>query len=115
MYGYNDLYNPMLSSYLPNVGQSQPQRQEVVKVNGENGARAYPIGPNSSAWLLDESGRISWLVLTDGAGYKTVEPYDIQPHQKAPAPDYTTLEDRIARLEEFVNGFTDDITASTSK
>ena len=115
MYGYNDLYSPMLSSYLPNVGQPQPQRQEVVKVNGENGARAYPIGPNSSALLLDESGVLVWLVTSDGAGYKSVSAYDITPHQTAPAPDFTSLEDRIKRLEEFVNGFTDDITASTGK
>ena len=113
---YGD-YNPysMLNPYLPQPQQPQPQRQEVVKVNGENGARAYPIGANSSALLLDESGVLVWLVTSDGAGYKSVSAYDITPHQTAPTPDYTSLEDRIKRLEEFVNGFAEDITASTSK
>lgn len=110
MYGYNDLYSPMLSSYLPNPGQNpyqQQPKQEVVKVNGENGARALAMGPNSSAWVLDESGLISWLIVTDGAGYKTVAPYDVTPHQEAPAPDYSTLENRIKRLEETIYVSTD--------
>ncbi len=35
--------------------QAMQQRCEVVTVNGENGAQAYPLAPNSSALLLDES------------------------------------------------------------
>lgn len=86
----------------------QTARQEVVRVNGENGARAYSMGANSSALLLDESGIMIWLVTTDGAGYKTVSAYDIVPHQIEQVPDYSKLENRIAKLEEFINGFTTD-------
>ena len=86
-------------------------RTEVVRVNGRNGAEAYAIGPNSSALLLDESGALVWLVTTDGAGYKTVAPYDISPHQTAPAPDFSSLEDRIKKLEERVNAASDSATA----
>ena len=81
----------------------QPQRTEVVRVNGRGGAETYAIGPNSSALLLDESGTLVWLVTTDGAGYKTISPYDITPHQQAPAPDYSSLEARIKKLEERFN------------
>ena len=67
----NPYINPygMGQTYTPPVF---PQNAQVVKVNGENGARAYQIGPNSSALLLDESGALVWLCTTDGAGYKTV-------------------------------------------
>ena len=109
MYDYtqNPLYNPTMNPYLPQAhAQLAQPRQEVVKVNGEPGARAFPIGANSSALLLDISGTIVWLVTTDGAGYKTVAPFDITPHQEAPAPDFTSLESRIARLEEKINGTT---------
>ena len=82
----------------------QAPQSQVVRVNGENGARAYQIGANSSALLLDESGAMVWLVTTDGAGYKTVAPYDIVPHQSAPAPDFSALETRVQRLEEMING-----------
>lgn len=106
-YTQNPLYNPTMNPYLPQAHSQLAQpRQEVVKVNGEPGARAYPMGPNSSALLLDVSGAIVWAVTTDGAGYKTVAPYDIAPHQEAPAPDFGSLEARIARLEEKINGGT---------
>ena len=103
----NPLYNPMINPYLTPQGQyAQQPRQEVVKVNGENGARAFPLGANSSAMLLDTSGTLVWLVTSDGAGYKTVTPFDITPHQEAPAPDFGSLEARITRLEEKINGNT---------
>lgn len=96
--------NPYINPYgMPQMIQ-QPQPAQVVRVNGENGARAYQIGANSSALLLDESGLMVWLVTSDGAGYKTVSAYDITPHQAAPAPDFSSLEGRIKRLEEIVNG-----------
>lgn len=106
MYDYtNPLYNPTMNPYLPQAHSQLAQpRQEVVKVNGEPGAWAYPMGPNSSALLLDVSGQIVWAVTTDGAGYKTVAPYDIAPHQEATTPDFGSLEARIARLEEKING-----------
>ena len=98
----NPLYNPMVNPYL-GMQPFQRPKQEVVKVNGENGARAFPMSANSSALLLDESGTIVWLVTTDGAGYKSVSPFDISPHEQAPEPDYGNLESRIKRLEEMIS------------
>ena len=111
MYPYFNPYGGMVQPY-----QSQPAQptSQVVKVNGENGARAYQLGANSSALLLDESGLLVWLVMSDGAGYKTVTAYDITPHEAIPAPDFGSLENRIKRLEEIVNG-TSRNTANVSK
>lgn len=112
MYGDfgNPLYNQHINPYMQygqNPYQQQP-KQDVIKVNGENGARAFQIGANSSALLLDESGEIVWLVVTDGAGYKSVMPYDITPHKAAPTPDFHTLEQRISRLEDTINAYASD-------
>ena len=104
--------NPMMNPYggfQPFQQQIQPAvmqaaQQQVVRVSGENGAKTYQIGPNSSAILLDESGLLIWLVTSDGAGYKTVQAYDIAPHKEKPAPDYGSLECRIKRLEDMING-----------
>ena len=117
----NNYVSPYLNPYAqyPNYQQQMtPQypQEQVKKVNGENGARAFPLGANSSAWILDENGLISWLIVSDSAGYKTVTPYDITPHQQAKAPDYSTLESRIARLEGLVNEqYTTDSTAIKRK
>lgn len=93
--------NPFMLQYQ--FPQYQQPAQQVTRVNGRNGADAYSIGANSSALLLDESGTMVWLITTDGAGYKTVVPYDITPHQAAPAPDFATLEQRIKRLEDMIH------------
>ena len=118
VYEYNPYLNPYLNMYQQNQQPQMQQmpKQEVVKVNGENGARAYPLGANSSALLLDESGTMVWLAVSDGAGYRTVSAYDITPHQTAPAQDYSSLESRITRLEEMLNnGNTADTTATRRK
>ena len=118
MYG-DALYNPLINPYLNNgISQNpyhQQPKQEVIKVNGEGGARAFPIGPNSSALLLDVSGELVWLVVTDGAGYKSIMPYDITPHKGAEAPDFSTLEQRIERLEEKVNANTSNIATARNE
>ena len=116
MSGYNNPFiNPygygqqMPGQYMqPGIQQQQPvmqmPQQQVVRVNGENGARSYQIGANSSAMLLDESGEIVWLVTSDGAGYKTVSAYDIMPHKAEPPKEYTDLESRVRKLEDMMNG-----------
>ena len=107
MYGYNNPYMLNMSN-AQNVYQNRlnalqgdfMQRQEIVRVNGENGARTYNLPPNSSVLLLDETAPIIWLAQTDGAGYKTLTPYTITPYQAEPVPDYNSLEARIERLEK---------------
>ena len=84
MYGYQPGY------YMP--------RQEVIRVNGEPGARSYQLPPNSSALLLDETAPTVWLIQTDGAGYKTVTPFAIT--QVTPSDPMKNLEERIRKLEE---------------
>ena len=99
-------FNPygFMNPYQQQQNQPMQPPVQVVRVNGENGAKAYAIGANSSALLLDESGLMVWLVTSDGAGYKTVSAYDIKPHQEQPKPDYGSLESRIERLEMIING-----------
>ena len=110
----NGYQNPLLAPYgfMQQMPQIQQPTQQVIRVNGENGARTYQIGANSSALLLDESGTMVWLVTSDGAGYKTVSAYDITPHQEAPAPNYGDLENRIKRLEGIVNGYSRNTSAA---
>lgn len=76
-------------------------RTEIIHVNGENGARAFQMMPNSQALLLDDTAPLVWLAQTDGAGYKTITPYEIKPfEQKEPIK---SLEERIERIERMLN------------
>jgi hypothetical protein len=104
---YQNPYNSFMGSqaamnpYQGMVAPAAPQMQ-VTRVNGEGGANAFSMGPNSSALLLDASGTMIWAVTTDGAGYKTVVPYDIVQHKSAEAISMEGLESRIRRLEEMI-------------
>lgn len=89
------MYNPMYQPFMT---------QQVTKVNGENGARAFQLAPNSSVLLLDETKPIVWLKTTDGAGYPSLTPYTITPYQPEPIPDFHSLEERIKKLEDLYNG-----------
>ena len=100
---FNTQFMPQQQTFQQPWGQNL-QRQEITKVNGANGARAFQMAPNSSAILLDESAPIVWLVQTDGAGYKTEVPYSITPYQAKSVPDLNDLNERITRLEEMLNG-----------
>ena len=76
---------------------------EVIKVNGRGGANAFQMGPNSSILLLDETDNIVWLAQTDGAGYKTVTPFDIVPHKEEQKVDMASVISRIEALESSIN------------
>lgn len=89
MQPYGNPYADRLAAMQQN--QAMQQRCDVVTVNGENGAQAYPLAPNSSALLLDESQPLVWLVKTDGAGYKTVSAFNITPHEQTPQPTNADL------------------------
>ncbi len=103
------MYNGNLNYGNPywNMGYQQLQRQEVVRVNGKNGAEAYQMAPNSSVLLLDETAPIVWLKTTDGASYPTISGYSIAPIElnavNTAEKDYADLESRIAKLEEIIN------------
>lgn len=104
-YGYPYGYGGF--GQYPNYGQ-QIQRTEIIHVNGENGARALQMAPNSNALVMDDTAPIVWLCQTDGAGYKTVQAFDITVHQNAAPVDANALEARIKRLEEIIDAKSDE-------
>lgn len=95
MQPYGNPYADRLAAMQQN--QTMQQRCDVVTVNGENGAQAYPLAPNSSALLLDESQPLVWLVKTDGAGYKTVSAFNITPHEQTQRTSSDTRQRKCKR------------------
>lgn len=104
---YNQNYNASMFNGMNNNmnynSYNDNLKQEIIRVNGENGARAYQMAPNSSVLLLDEQSPIVWLKSTDGAGYASITPYSITPYQSEPPIDVKSLENRIKKLEEKIN------------
>ena len=88
------------------------QRQEIIRVSGENGAKALQMPPNSSVLLLDETNPIVWLKTTDGAGYPTLTPYTISPYKQEEPIDLKSLEQRIANIEIKIGEITNESNSS---
>lgn len=108
-------YAPNMSqNYMPNYGTPSnlrynatqsvsAQRCEIIRVNGKEGAEAYPMAQNSSILLLDENNPIVWLKRTDGAGFPTVEPFTISPYKPEPPIDLKAIDERLSRVEAMIN------------
>lgn len=60
--------NPYMSRYNSAAAQQAP-KYEIIRVNGENGAQALQMSPNSEIIVLDNTAPMVWLCQTDGAGY----------------------------------------------
>lgn len=89
---------------LDSMQRQMLPRLDIIHVNGENGARAFRMAPNSNAILLDDTAPVVWLVQSDGAGYHTATPYTIAPmEQVQPEDAIKSLENRLSRLEAMIN------------
>ena len=104
MYGQ---YNPY---------QAIPQRYEVIHVNGEPGAQALAMAPNSNVIVMDDTAPLVWLCQTDGAGYKTCTPFSIAPYKPQRSEDLLAeLAEKIKRIEEKLNESNGPVTAQTAE
>lgn len=99
---YQQPYFPQQQSFQPQFQQA-PRKTEIIHVNGQNGAQAFQMMPNSQALLLDDTAPLVWLAQTDGAGYKTVTPYSIAPYQPEPEISLRDIDARLRKIEEVVN------------
>jgi len=72
-------------------------------IHGKNAAWQFPMGPNSDIWLPDADEDLIWWIRTDQMGNRTVQPFDVKPHQKQPAVDTNDLAARLAAVEEWIN------------
>lgn len=114
----NGMYGNYMPStqqnYMPNYGTPSNfrynapqsvsvQRNEIIRVNGKEGAEAYPLAQNSSIMLLDENNPIVWIKRTDGAGFPTVEPFAISPYKPEPPIDLKAIDERLSKVEAILN------------
>ena len=94
-------YNP----YQFNQYGYQPiqQTQQLIKVNGIEGAKAYQMAPNSSVALFHESEDLLYVKMTDGAGFPTIRVFRFEPYDEPTTQPvkYLTVEEFEKFKEEF--------------
>ena len=72
-------------------------------IHGEAAAWAFPIG-GGEIWLPDADKDLVWWIRIDQNGNKQVKAFDIIPHEEKPQVDMNELAERLAAVEEWING-----------
>lgn len=92
---------------------TQPIVSQIVRVSGIESAKAYRMQPNCNALILDENNPLLYYVTSDGAGYNTVNVFDIVPHVGNPqsTPEQFVTRAEFNELKEmFINAKPDSST-----
>lgn len=97
----NNMINP--APYMGYNWGAAP-RYSAAPIHGQQAAWQFPMGSNSEIYLPDADEDIIWWIRTDNNGLRTVQAFDIKPHEE-PAPiDTNDLAARITAIEEWING-----------
>ena len=86
---YNTPYNAPNTPYNNNLTQGQ----QLIRVNGLEGAKAYQMGANSTVALFDSNNDIMYVKSTDGAGFGSIRAFkfsEMDLNTSAPVADYVT-------------------------
>lgn len=115
---YNSLnYTPgNIPSYNQNLMAQQPLQQtvqqpvqELIRVTGIEGAKAYQMAPNSVVPLFDANNDIMYIKSTDGAGFPSIRAFRFSPMEDealeppteyVPRPEFDKL---VEQVEELIN------------
>lgn len=83
--------------------QTQPQipTQNLIRVNGIDGAKAYQMTPNSTVALFDSNEDILYVKSTDGAGFPQIRKFRFVEIQESQTQQTENV-DFVSR-EEFEN------------
>lgn len=87
---------------------NQNNVQNLIRVNGIEGAKAYQMYPNSTVALFDNNDDIMYIKTTDGANFPSIRKFaftevqDNTPAQKE--QDYVTRTEFEQLKEELLNG-----------
>jgi len=89
------------SNYYP---QYQQPQQNLIWVQGMEGAKAYPVGAGNSVLLMDSDNQYLYIKSADNTGMPTLKVYEYKEITEEPADmsRYVTreeLEEAIAKIK----------------
>ena len=97
-----DYYPPQYYSPVqPVIQRPQQQGSDIIWVQGENSAKAYPVLPGRSILLMDSENPVMYIKSTDQSGMPFLRVFDYTERtQNGKAPQTDVKQDYISR-EEF--------------
>ena len=107
MMGLNGFNN--YNQFQPQLNQPQMTAQNLIRVNGIDGAKAYQMPANSTVALFDNNEDIMYIKTTDGAGFPAIRTFAFNEVVANTNPiqdtaDYVTRDEFNKLKEELLNG-----------
>ena len=126
---YPNYYNPSFASFqqpapqmpqMQTMPQMQNQQSGINWVQGEAGAKAFPVAPGASVLLMDSESKTMYLKGADQSGMPTMRIFDYTERTAAPsvdnleAPKYVTYEE-FGKLVKAVRAMKDKMEVSDNE
>ena len=107
MMGLNGFNN--YNQFQPQLTQPQMTTQNLIRVNGIDGAKAYQMPANSTVALFDNNEDIMYIKTTDGAGFPAIRTFAFNEVVANTNPiqdnaDYVTRDEFNKLKGELLNG-----------
>ena len=111
----NQYYNPQMNNQQI---YPQEQTQNLIRVNGIDGAKTYQMAPNSTVALFDCNEDIMYIKTTDGAGFPSIRTFSFIEVKEQNKPisqvDYISREEFEEFKKELMNNGKQSISRSKS-
>ena len=111
----NQYYNPQMNNQQI---YPQIQTQNLIRVNGIEGAKAYQMSANSIVSLFDANEDIMYIKSTDGAGFPSIRTFSFtevkEENKSAQQVDYISREEFEEFKKELMNNGKQSISRSKS-
>ena len=111
----NQYYNPQMNNQQI-FPQEQPQN--LIRVNGIDGAKAYQMNANSTVALFDSNEDIMYIKNTDGAGFPSIRTFNFaeitQNEKPSGNQDYISRQEFEEFKKELMNNGKQSISRSKS-
>lgn len=106
---YNNFGLGTYSAPIQYTAQTGPQSPSIVWVQGESGAKAYPVAAGTSMMLMDSETSRFYIKTTDASGIP--QPLRIFEYNEITAAEAKPINDYVTRSEfEELKKMIDDLT-----
>lgn len=106
------------NQYYNQQNYQQEQAQNLIRVNGIDGAKTYQMPANSTVALFDSNEDIMYIKTTDGAGFPSIRTFnfvEIKQNEKSSASqDYISRKEFEEFKKELMNNGKQSISRSKS-
>lgn len=117
------MQNQAYNQTFPQLNQINNSQQNLIRVNGIDGAKAYQMPPNSTVALFDGNEDVMYIKSTDGAGFGNIRMFqftEIQNNQTQSqvVVDYVSREEFESlkkEVEDYGKQFVQTSTAKSTR